>query len=1197
MKTKSRWLLILVALAILVAGAGAAWLLATEAGLARAVVLLESLDNVKIRITGARGRLIGPLSAEAIVIEHTNASIRITGFDADYEPSEILAGRISAERVRAATIAIQMHAHSKTPEPPSFMPRWLTLAIDDVAVSELIITSPHGADLRLRGVSGSAKITHSQIRFVDGAADAGNWAVTGASGRVLARDPIAIEASAAWSLTAERELVGVARASGDLDRLLVKAQISAPGKGTADVELTQLIGDLRWVGTAAITNLDLGQWIDPAPFGPLRAKLDGRGDLAHYAFTGLIHGEGLPASGVALAGTAGYADGLISIPELKLAVAGGATVGMQGTMTVTEQPAFDMHAEWTDFTWPLVGSVVVRSSAGTLQAQGWREFNYRLAGRFQPLDAPPAEGWAAGRFTATQLIVEESSLQVLGGRIEAKGMLGHDEPRAWAISGRAQDINPATLRKDLPGRLSFTYAASGSGLDEDAPWTAAVSGLSGQFRGQTVSGGGGVRRQGALTQFERIALAVGPARLQLEGSLGPESMLDAKLVAGDLSGFLPELGGRIDATLRVRGALVNLEFLGHDLAWEDQRAVVLSADARIDLKDHETSWLRLRTAGLQVAGQTLTETRLSLDGFTRDHRVEFRVGAGEDAVELLGRGSYLDQRYTLETQSIVAAGPRAPPYQLEAPTRLIASVDHVELAPACFVHETRRICTEGRWQRNADWSLQAATQSFPLEANNFGVSGRPRFHGQLFVEAHASGVAGQPWLAEVQAEIRDALFQYESASGKEESIALGRTIMTLQSDPERHRLNLRLVDAVGADLTAELVARRSAGVPFGELPVTGSVRGTTRQLDLLPLLFEDIDHASGSLVLDLAVSGRLAAPRLQGEARLADGTLDFYQANLRLRDIQATLALQDTGLGLRATATAGGGSLNVDGQLGWQERRLNGVLTMKGERLLLVDVPEARVFASPDLRFALADRRIDVTGSVTIPEARIAPAETADAVLVSTDERILQPKQEADEAAPFDVASDLRLTLGDKVKIDAFGLRGRIAGTVRARSAPREPAVASGQLEIKDGNYSAYTRELDVERGRLLFTGGPVTDPGIDLRASRKLPGYTVGVIARGPLRKPQLTLYSEPPLPQTQIASMLIVGRTIDSLQDEHAGSSTSFELGKFLSPRLYVSYGISLVDEINTLKMRYTVGDRWVLSVESGLASAIDIEYHIEH
>jgi translocation and assembly module TamB len=373
---------------------------------------------------------------------------------------------------------------------------------------------------------------------------------------------------------------------------------------------------------------------------------------------------------------------------------------------------------------------------------------------------------------------------------------------------------------------------------------------------------------------------------------------------------------------------------------------------------------------------------------------------------------------------------------------------------------------------------------------------------------------------------------------------------------------------------------------------------------------------------------------LQGQARLSDGSLDFYQTNLRLRDIQATLALQQKGLRLNATATAGGGSLNLNGQLNWQERQINGVLTMKGDRLLLVNVPEARILASPDLRFTLAERRIDVTGSVTIPEARIVPAETAGAVLVSTDERIVRPEQEAGDRAPIEVTSDVRLILGNRVDINAYGLSGRITGTVRARSSPRGAAVASGELEIANGRYRAYTRELDVERGRLLFSGGPVTDPGIDLRASRKLPGHTVGVIVRGLLRRPQLTLYSEPPLPQAQIASLLIVGHSLDSLQGDdrdsldaeraslvaqgsallagqlgrHVGlddvgvaqdadARTALVLGKFLSPRLYMSYGISLVDEINTLKLRYTIGDRWVLSTETGRESAIDLEYSIEH
>jgi translocation and assembly module TamB len=239
------------------------------------------------------------------------------------------------------------------------------------------------------------------------------------------------------------------------------------------------------------------------------------------------------------------------------------------------------------------------------------------------------------------------------------------------------------------------------------------------------------------------------------------------------------------------------------------------------------------------------------------------------------------------------------------------------------------------------------------------------------------------------------------------------------------------------------------------------------------------------------------------------------------------------------------------------------------------------------------------------------------------------PGAAGEEADRFAVTSDVRLTLGDKVSVKAFGLSATIQGTVRARMQPEESTVASGELEVKEGVYSAYGRELEIERGRLLFTGGPVTDPGVDLRASRELPGYTVGVIARGPLRRPQLTLFSEPSLPQAQIASMLIVGRSniqgdpgaadggasaseqggaflagqlgryvglddVGLTQDVDEGSQ--LVLGKYLSPRLYVSYGISLVDAINTLKLRYTIGDRWVISAESGQESAADIEYRIE-
>ena len=44
---------------------------------------------------------------------------------------------------------------------------------------------------------------------------------------------------------------------------------------------------------------------------------------------------------------------------------------------------------------------------------------------------------------------------------------------------------------------------------------------------------------------------------------------------------------------------------------------------------------------------------------------------------------------------------------------------------------------------------------------------------------------------------------------------------------------------------------------------------------------------------------------LEGEARLANGSLDFYLTNLRLRELQATVRLQDTSLTLDAAGQGG----------------------------------------------------------------------------------------------------------------------------------------------------------------------------------------------------------------------------------------------------------------------------------------------------
>ena len=52
----------------------------------------------------------------------------------------------------------------------------------------------------------------------------------------------------------------------------------------------------------------------------------------------------------------------------------------------------------------------------------------------------------------------------------------------------------------------------------------------------------------------------------------------------------------------------------------------------------------------------------------------------------------------------------------------------------------------------------------------------------------------------------------------------------------------------------------------------------------------------------------------------------------------------------------------------------------------------------------------------------------------------------------------------------------------------------------------------------------------------------------------------------------------------------------GRYLTPNLYVSYGIGLFDPVSILKLRYVISSHWTLQAERGEAVGADVFYKIE-
>jgi translocation and assembly module TamB len=442
---------------------------------------------------------------------------------------------------------------------------------------------------------------------------------------------------------------------------------------------------------------------------------------------------------------------------------------------------------------------------------------------------------------------------------------------------------------------------------------------------------------------------------------------------------------------------------------------------------------------------------------------------------------------------------------------------------------------------------------------------------------------------------------------------------------------LRL-DAAARGLIAGRMRADRNSADISSWPLTGQLQMATGELGFITLYAPEIDRASGHFDANLSFAGTLGRPVASGVIKLSDAELDLYQLNLALRGLEMEARIVSNNLEFSSRAQAGKGSLESSGKVEWRDGLPYGDIHLGGEDLRLVDVPEARIDASPNLDFRIAARDIFVKGEVKLPLARIAPADLTDAVLPSADEVMVGPTEKV-EKDPFRVTSEITLTLGDDVTIETYGLSGHVAGSITERTQPGEPTRADGELQVRDGQYMALARKLDIERGRLMYNGGLLVDPAVDIRAVKEFPDIKAGVNVRGTLREPRLSFFSEPSVPQSQIVSLLLAGGSLDSVQgsdragtpgakQEVAGQAaallisqfgselgipdisvesdlsneTSLVLGKYLSPRLYVSWGVSLSEYINTFKMRYTIDDRWTVKTEAGKDRSADLVYTIE-
>ncbi len=437
-----------------------------------------------------------------------------------------------------------------------------------------------------------------------------------------------------------------------------------------------------------------------------------------------------------------------------------------------------------------------------------------------------------------------------------------------------------------------------------------------------------------------------------------------------------------------------------------------------------------------------------------------------------------------------------------------------------------------------------------------------------------------------------------------------------------------------AEATANITASVQDLFPPMSSPLDGKLTARLDNLAVWSSFLPPGWRLGGALNGEAKFSGTLGAPKAQGALVLNELSVKNALEGVDLTEGRGRIGFVGDQMQLEAVSARGGdGRITVDGK-GTFSTKPDLQLTLKAENFRLLGRVDRRIDASGTARLSANNEAIKLDGSFKVDRGFIDISQ-ADAPTLSDDVYIKRKPTAAEmqvgsppptppRKTKIDV--DLALDLGGDLQLKGRGINTRLAGQLKLTT-PGGQLAANGNVRTVRGTYRAYGQDLEIDRGRIAFSGN-LSNPRLDILAlrARSDQDQTVGVAITGTALSPRIKLYADPDRSDTEKLAMLVTGKSSDNLsRDDTAlvqkaafallsgdGESISSKfgldtlgvatnsgttkdtvvtIGKQISDRLYVGYERGLKATTGTLQLIYRINNNLNIRAQSGEESAIDL------
>lgn len=352
-------------------------------------------------------------------------------------------------------------------------------------------------------------------------------------------------------------------------------------------------------------------------------------------------------------------------------------------------------------------------------------------------------------------------------------------------------------------------------------------------------------------------------------------------------------------------------------------------------------------------------------------------------------------------------------------------------------------------------------------------------------------------------------------------------------------------------------------------PLKGKVFFSGRIGPAAAFFLDERHQVLGALNLQMDLAGTLQNPLLTGHGSLTHGRYESLQTGFTLKDISFLLEGTGSELVLKNLSANMGPSKILQGEgivhLDLSQKfpyRLN----LRPDNLTLFQ----NDFADVSIKGSLAlEGNLEAAAlkgnlgfnavNISIPKKLPTSIPELEVTYIDEHGRTYVPQAKIEEQARsrYPITLDVTAESRGGLFLKGRGLDSEWRGSVQVTGSLYDPKI-HGVFKIKSGSFELAGSQMHITQGVLTLNGSP-QQASISVQAEKQLAHVKVYASLKGPVKNPQLNLYSSPDLPRAEIVSLFLFNKHTANIS-----AAEGIQLAQTLSTLSGTEGGVNILGSI---------------------------------